>query len=311
MTELVTYLGKPDLKTAFLCEIGKHEALDAITKGTYGAMNGHFKGCAIGCSVYSLNILQGKKGKAAALKTGDHGRIVTDLGWPLWLAYAEDTIFENLPIDLAKTWPRRLAEAVPVGVTIPDVVLAKVLRWMLIGDRFGVVHAADAESVKTVVRRMGALFDRTIAWELVPDAEWEEAVRAARAAWDARDARDAWAARAAWVARAARAARAARDAWDPWAAGDAWAARAAWAAWAARDARDAWAARAARAARDARDAWDPWAARAAWAAWDARDAWDAWDPWAAETRDAFYPALSEELLRLLRELAPEAQAAVA
>ena len=50
-TELVTYLGKPDLKVAFLGEIGKHEALDALVKGSYGRMNGHFKGCAIGCSL--------------------------------------------------------------------------------------------------------------------------------------------------------------------------------------------------------------------------------------------------------------------
>ena len=230
MTELVTYLNKPDLKLAFLGELAKHEAQDAFIKGTYGRMNGYFKGCGIGCSLHSLNVMQGKD---AMYQTGNHDRVPAELGWPLWLAYAEDNIFENLPDDLAKSWPRRLAEAIPVGIVVPDIVLAKLLRWVLLDSRFGVFHATDDESVKTVVRTMGALFDRTIDGQTVPnEAEWDEAARAARAAWDA---------------------RAARAAWD---------------------------------------------ARAAWAAWAARDAWDA--------RAAYYPALSEEVLRRLSELEPAA-----
>ena len=210
MTALVTYHNDAALKSAFLGEIGKHEALDALVKGSYGRMNGHFKGCAIGCSHYSLQVLQGKTPRAAAVaaEKGDHASVAKDLGWPLWLAYLEDNLFERLPDDLSKTWPRRLAEAIPVGVTVPDLVVAKILRWTLLDARFGVVHTAATESGKTVVRTMGALFDRTIAGENVPEAEWN---------------------------------------------------------------------------------------KAAWDAWDARD---------AATRDAFYPALSKELLRLLRELAP-------
>ena len=210
MTDLITYHGDHALKAAFLAEISKHEAADALVKGTYGRMNGAFKGCAIGCSLYSLNVLHGESPADAAQRTGDHDRIPTELGWPLWLAYAEDTIFERLPTDLSKTWPRRLAEAVPVGVTVPDIVLAKVFHWTLMNARFGVINCADAESTKDAVRKMGALFERTIAGENVPGAEWNEA--AARAAWDARDARDAWdardalsvqyAARCGWIASA-------------------------------------------------------------------------------------------------------------
>ena len=237
MTALITYLGKPELKTAFLGEIGKHEAADALIKGSYGRMNGHFKGCAIGCSLFSLGIINGKTPKAAAEHVDQHDRVPVELGWPLWLAYMEDNVFEMLPTDLSKTWPRRLAEAMPVGVTdaMLEPVLAKVLLWTLMDGRFGVVHAADSKKLKAVVRAMGAIFERTLAGEVVPEAEWNEAARAARAA---------------WAARAACAAR---------------------------------------------------------AAWAARDAWAAW---AAETRDAFYPALSEYLLTLLRELKP-AESAVA
>ena len=241
--ELLTYHGNHDFKAAFLAEIGKHEVADQITKGTYGQMNGQWHGCAIGCSLRSLNLLGGHPHDQ---QTGRHDRIPKELGWPLWLAYAEDDIFEHLPDDIAHTWPRLLAEAIPVGVTVPDIVLAKLLRWILIGDRFGVVHASDSEEAKRIVRTMGALFDRTISGEIVPGAEWNEAAEAA------------------------------------------------------------WAARAARAAGDAEAAGDAWAARAARAARDARAAWAARSAWAGGTHDAFYPALSEELLRVLRALEPVA-----
>ena len=220
--DLVTYHGDADLKAAFLYEIGKHEAADAIIKGTYAQMNSHFQGCAIGCSLYSLSVLQGQSPAVAAQRTGEHARIPTELGWPLWLAYAEDTIFENLPDALSKTWPRRLAEAIPVGVTVPDLVLAKLLRWMLVDEHFGVVKYADTKVTKNAVLAIAALFDRTIGGDTVPESEW--------------------------------------------AAGAAWTRRAAWAAW------------------------TTWAVGTAGAA--------------VATRAAFYPVLSEELLRLLRELEP-------
>ena len=101
MSALITYLGDPHLKTAFLGEIAKHEQMDAFLKGTYGQMNGHFRGCAIGCSLHSLNVLQGKTGHAAAVNTGQHQRYETELGLPVWFAYLEDNIFERLPPDSA------------------------------------------------------------------------------------------------------------------------------------------------------------------------------------------------------------------
>ena len=251
----MSYHGSANLKAAFLREIGKHEAADALMKGTYGMMNSHFRGCAIGCSVYSLNVLKGQTGAIAAKNTGEHTRLSTDIGWPVWLAHVEDHLFEQLLDELWKTWPRRLAEAMPVGATEPqmDLVLAKLLHWMLVHERFGIVNMAHTEDVKKVVTAIAALFERAIAGDVVPDAEWNEV------------ARNAW------------------HAWDTWAA---WAARAAWVAL------DAWVARA---ALDTRVAGAVWAARATWSTRAARD---------AEVRDAFYPTLSETLLRLLRELQP-------
>jgi hypothetical protein len=232
MTELVTYLNTPSLKVALLAEIEQHEQADLIVKGTYGQLNGVWHGCAIGCSLRSLNILQHQRDPN--VNTNVHARYVTELGLPLWLAYLEDNVFERLPDDLARTWPRRFAEAIPVGTTVDDLVLAKILRWVLADETFGVRAAVADATIRGSVDGVIAGFDAEIATGGHATAEQREA--------------------------AARDARAARDAWDAWAAWAAWAAWDAWAAWAAWDAR---------AARDAWAAWDAWAARAAWYAWDA------------------------------------------
>ncbi|CAB4212416.1 hypothetical protein UFOVP1442_1, partial [uncultured Caudovirales phage] len=115
MSETVTtavqaYGNNPAFKDAFLAEIGKHEEADALLKGTYGEFDPTFKGCAIGCSVRSLHSLQGTLTNGVSFN--NHAKVAADLGWPLWLAYLEDNLFERLPDELSKTWPRRLAEAV-------------------------------------------------------------------------------------------------------------------------------------------------------------------------------------------------------
>ena len=206
MTELHAYLNDPQLKADFIAQIADHERQDAIIKGTYGAMNGRFRGCAIGCALHSLNVLQGK---SPTDRVDEHCRYEKELGLPAWFAYLEDHIFESLPLDLAKTWPRRIAEALPVGAVVGDVVLAKILRWSLADDTFGVRYATtDNEEVRGYIDAVIAGFDAEISTEGNATADQREAAawaaRAARAAWDAWDARAAW------------------DAWDAWDARDAW-----------------------------------------------------------------------------------------
>jgi hypothetical protein len=86
MTVLQAYLNDPDLKARFLQEIGEHEAADMIRQGTYGEGAGcQWKGCAVGCSLRSLNKIHG----AVDIddNTNVHNRYETELGLPLWLAY--------------------------------------------------------------------------------------------------------------------------------------------------------------------------------------------------------------------------------
>ena len=236
MTTPIAYLNSPALKAAVLAEITTHEAQGAVIKGitgAYGRMNETFTGCAIGCTLHSLNVLQGKTGAALTDAINQHARYPVELGWPLWLAHLEDVVFEHLPDALATTWPRRLAEAIPVGASVDDLVLAKILRWMLADAESGVRAATTDARVQENIDVIVAMFDAEIATGGQATAEQREA--AAVAAWDARDAPGppgtAWTAWTAWTAR---------DAGD--AGWDAWPARAAWAA--ARAAGDAGAAKA-------------------------------------------------------------------
>lgn len=198
---LLTYLGSPQLKADFLAQIGQHEAADALIKGTYGRLDGdqHFRGCAVGCSLHSLSLLHGKSAAESADHTDQHGRYEAELGWPTWLAYLEDHLFETMPNELALTWPRRLAEAVPVGAVIDDIVLAKILRWTLAHEEFGVRHATDDAEVHWWIDTIVAAFDAEIAGTCT--AEQREA--AARAAWAAGAAWDAWAATSSSAAKKA------------------------------------------------------------------------------------------------------------
>ena len=144
MNTPITYHADPVLKARFLAELEKHAQADAFLKGTYGQMNSHFRGCGIGCSLASLNVIAGHH---IDRRTSDHERYPTELGWPLWLAYLEDHLFEELPDALSKTWPIRLSTAVPVGVTIPDRTLADILCWALGDATYGVRHATDDPEV--------------------------------------------------------------------------------------------------------------------------------------------------------------------
>src|ERR1700757_2778572 len=110
-TTTTTFHNNPAEKIALLERIGAHEVADAIAQGSYESWNGSARRCAVGCSVRDLD------------ERGDepsdwHARYEEVTGIPAWLAQLEDRVFEGLPSDVAKGWPRRFSEAVPVGVSL-------------------------------------------------------------------------------------------------------------------------------------------------------------------------------------------------
>ena len=77
------------MKKKLLAEIKKHEKADTIIKGTYGSTEKNvWKGCAVGCSLKSMNGILKKEAE-----TGDHHRYESELGIPEGLAWLEDRLF--------------------------------------------------------------------------------------------------------------------------------------------------------------------------------------------------------------------------
>lgn len=199
-------------KTQFINELKKHQLADAFIKGTYlGDGLQDMKGCAVGCSLKSINRI-----KNINEKVDIHKRYETELGIPEWLARLEDTIFEGLPLEESKQWPVEFSMSIKVGVDL-DQIKNKILYFIVNStlshfdhDKFPQVFQAVTAVCKLLKLKKpnkDKLNDAAdaAAWAAA-DAADAAAEAADAAAWAARAA--AWAAAeaantAAWAARAA------------------------------------------------------------------------------------------------------------
>lgn len=163
----LSYLGKPRLKARLLREITKHEKADQIIAGTYGRVDGRvWKGCAIGCALRSLNHIQKINGD-----TSRHDRLVAEVGWPLELAYHIDHVFEHLPTKVRKSWPRRVATAIPVGVDLSGVMPA-LLQWMILDPTNGLIATALTDPQRAAWIEFARLVALDWTGQTVTSAEW-------------------------------------------------------------------------------------------------------------------------------------------
>jgi len=203
---------KIKIKNMYLDRIDAHFKADEIIKGQYWEGG---KGCAVGCTIHG----------------SEHKKYETELGIPRALARLEDTIFEGLPNDIAKTWPADFLKAVPVGADLSKVVW-KFLSWVLLeipSDKMkpevkeilievskflkpiGRGKSIDIETAKELKDKAWSI--RTAAYaDDAADAAADAAAYAADAAAYAADAADAAAAAADAAAYAADAAAYADDA---------------------------------------------------------------------------------------------------
>lgn len=174
-TKLQAYHNDPALKAALLKEIAQHEAADAFIQGLYSEVSTinavQFRGCAVGCSLHSLNRVQGHP-EYAANKFSDHARYPAELGIPIELAYLEDHIFESLPIAAARKWPGQFARAIRPGADLSGVMPA-LLQWMILDHTYGFIATTKDKGSQAVYRRFAALVARD--WEdagSVTEEEW-------------------------------------------------------------------------------------------------------------------------------------------
>jgi hypothetical protein len=159
---MLSFHGQREVKEFYLKRARGHHEADEIVKGKYWE-NG--KGCAVGCLIHS----------------GDHERFPELLGWPEWLARLIDTLFENLPNELAKEWPVQVVDAVPVGADLAPV------KWRFCSflmqenlDRVESLQLSDElkTKVKDAIRLCQTLHD-----DAVVSGLWDDAAESA--AWSA------------------------------------------------------------------------------------------------------------------------------
>jgi hypothetical protein len=199
---MLSYHNDPSLKSLVVQEMKKHQAQDQFIKGSYGEVNGKFKGCAVGCTIDSVNVILGK-----SYDTSSHDVLEGAIGIPEWLSILQDSFFENLPVGENSQFAVDFLDAIPVGVNL-EPVKWKFCAFLMREGIERVLGLKDIseelrEQVLSAMRGVLALNESAIT-----TGQWDlEAARAARSA--------AWAARSAsWDAEAWSALRTAHAAVD-------------------------------------------------------------------------------------------------
>jgi hypothetical protein len=211
---MLSYHNDPSLKSLVVQEMKKHQAQDQFIKGSYGEVNGKFKGCAVGCTIDSINVILGK-----SYDTSSHSALEEAIGIPEWLSLLHDSFFENLPVGENSQFAVDFLEAIPVGVNL-EPVQWKFCAFLMREGIERVLGLKDIseelrEQVLSAMRGVLALHESAIetgVWDL--KAAWAAQSAAWAAAQSAADAARAaaWAAaRAAAWAAARAAARAAEE----------------------------------------------------------------------------------------------------
>ena len=195
----LSYHNDEGLKDAFVKEIETHRRLDAFIQGTYDdGYVGVFKGCSVGCSIHSMNRIQG-----TSINYEDHAALAEAVGWPEWLVRLQDTLFEGMSEEDSKNWTLSLANAVPVGKDI-NPVKWRFCSYLMQGNIERVENLDINEALKakviTAIEQCKELHDNAI-----KTGQWDEsAVRSSAeslwsAAWSAAESAES-AARSAWSA---------------------------------------------------------------------------------------------------------------
>ncbi len=190
------YHGDEKFRKKFLKEIALHQKQDRLVHGDYGFMSQgpSFRGCAVGCSIRSLNRV-----KLHDYSTDDHGALANGLGIPVELAHLEDIIFENVSRARAKRWPVEFSTAIKCGADL-SLVWPQLVLWMLVDEKSGLLQYARTDKDKDTVQRVARLWRRVLAGNRVTTGTWGVANRVALSEAGARTYDDAVAVRGAAAA---------------------------------------------------------------------------------------------------------------
>ena len=200
---MVTFPDPRVTKELLVADMIAHAEADELVRGTYGEDHPAFRGCAVGCSIHTINRVTGR-----AIPYGDHAALADATGISFALIHLQDRVFEGLPVELSDDWPRRFYAAVPKNVDLSpavDRVLVRILRKIALPcvtvDEWGV--RAVIEMVVTAIKTgvgLRAAANASVDAAYAAYAAASDAADAADAAGDAADAADAAYAAAAYTA---------------------------------------------------------------------------------------------------------------
>ncbi len=124
---MTAYNNNPAFREQVLKEIKRHEELDMFISGQYNEGGGAaFKGgCAIGCTVHSLNLINN-----SSIAYNSHNDVARLLDVSIDLCLLVDSVFENLPPRLRRTFTFRVWNSIQVGADTGDV-CRKMKIWIL------------------------------------------------------------------------------------------------------------------------------------------------------------------------------------
>jgi hypothetical protein len=112
-----------------------------------------------------------------------------ETGWPVWLAYLKEKIFEGLPSPEEQAWPEDLMRAIPPG--LPEAVFSRIrdrfLHDMLVQQVLPLVPE-EGGAIRKAISGVVVLLERSIRsikGEPISKDEWQQAEKAAFAAADA------------------------------------------------------------------------------------------------------------------------------
>src|SRR6188768_1895204 len=113
---MLSYHNDKNLKNLVVGEMKKHQEQDQFIKGAYEKLSGKFKGCAVGCTIDSINKILNK-----SYTTNQHKVFEESIGVPEWLARLQDSFFEDLPYGENSQFAVDFLAAIPVGINLEPV----------------------------------------------------------------------------------------------------------------------------------------------------------------------------------------------
>ena len=160
---LTTFHNDPLQKQKYVSIYEKGEKDNLLIRGNYFCEDTQ-QGCLVGLPT----------------RSSSHAQLAEESGNPEWIIRVGETIYEGMPEETYKSFPRKLFEAIPVGITHErlNIVKHKLFKFNL----EEICQGTDHETVKEPIREIISLHQRVIDNKPVSYDEWISAARSAYSA---------------------------------------------------------------------------------------------------------------------------------